>query len=72
MIQRAQKEVFSHFWNFGLLDQLDIANHGAEKACTLFSYAGSFKKQKNAFLNDPKSQKWGFWPFSELRSVGLT
>ena len=32
----------------------------------------SFKNQKNAFLNDPKSQKIGFWPFSGLRSVGLT
>ena len=25
--------------------------------------AGSFKNHKNAFLNDPKSQKRRFWPF---------
>ena len=30
------------------------------------------KNQKNALLNDPKSQKRGFWPFSGLTSVGLT
>ena len=30
------------------------------------------KISKNAFLNDPKSQKGGFWPFSRVWSVGLT
>ena len=30
--------------------------------------AGSFRNQKNAFRNDPKSQK-GFWPFSGVQSV---
>ena len=30
--------------------------------------AGSFKNQKTAFLNDPKSQKRGFGPFSGLWS----
>ena len=36
------------------------------------SHEGSYKKYKNAFLNDPKSQKGGFWPFSRVWSVGLT
>ena len=31
--------------------------------------AGSFRNQKNAFMNDPKSQKGGFWPFSGVQSV---
>ena len=30
------------------------------------------KNQENAFLNDPKSQKRGFWPFSWVWSVGST
>ena len=33
---------------------------------------GSFKDHKNAFLNDPKGQKWGFWPFSGVSSVVST
>ena len=37
---------------------------------TLTDHEGSFKCHKNAFLNDPKSQNRGFWPFSGLRSVG--
>ena len=131
MIQRAKNEVFGHFLEFGLLDQLDIAYCDSTKWSTTFGdvtrsrriiqrsqisilewskwpkmrflaiflslvcwidlilhivivlnvyqhsamlpgQAGSFKNQKNAFLNDPKSQKRGFWPFSGLRSVGLT
>ena len=31
--------------------------------------AASFKNQKNAFLNDPNSQKRGFGPFSGVWSV---
>ena len=33
--------------------------------------AGSFKSQKNAFLNDPKCQEWGFWPFSQVTNYLL-
>ena len=33
---------------------------------------GPFKNRKNPFLNDPKCQKRGFWPFSGVRSVGST
>ena len=73
MIKRAKNEVFGHFLEFGLLVRLDIAYFdGTKQFGHDMAHAGSFKKQKNAFLNDPKSQKWGFWPFSELRSVGLT
>ena len=32
---------------------------------------GSFKKHNNGFLNDPKSQKGSFWPFSGVWSTGL-
>ena len=35
-------------------------------------HVGSFKGHKNAFLNDPKSQKRCFWPFSWVWSVGST
>ena len=31
--------------------------------------AGSFRNQKNAFMNEPKSQNGGFWPFSGVQSV---
>ena len=27
-------------------------------------HKGSFKHRKNAFFNDPRAQKRGFWPFS--------
>ena len=68
MIKRAKNEVFGHFLEFGLLDQLDIAYFDNTKWSYKFghdmAHAGSFKNQKNAFLNDPKSQKRGFWPFS--------
>ena len=39
---------------------------------TLPGHGGSFKNQENAVLNDPKSQKRGFWPFSWVWSVGST
>ena len=39
---------------------------------TLIAHEGSFNSVKNAFLNDPKCQKGGFWPFFGLRSFGLT
>ena len=41
-------------------------------SATLPGHVGSFKGHKNAFLNDPKSQKRGFWPFSWVWSVGST
>ena len=39
---------------------------------TLTGHAGSFKNQKNAFLNDPKSQNRGLGPFSGVLSVVST
>ena len=131
MIQRAKKEVFGHFLEFGLLDRLDIAYCDSTKCFPTFGNItrswriiqrslkcifewskepknrfsaifwslicwidlilhimivlnvfqlsarlpcreGSFKSHKNAFLNDPKSQKIGFWPFSWVWSVGST
>ena len=47
---------------------LNVFDHFA----TLPGHAGSFKNQKNAFLNDPKSQKRGFWSFSAVRTAGAT
>ena len=41
-------------------------------SATLPGHEGSFKDHKNAFLNDPKSQKRCFRPFSWVWSVGLT
>ena len=41
-------------------------------SATLPGHVGSFKGHKNAFLNDPKSQKRCFRPFSRVWSVGLT
>ena len=76
MIQRAKIEVFGHFLEFGLLDRLDIAYFDSTKYSEQFGYniahAGSFKNHKNAFLNDPKSQNRGFWPFSGVWSVVAT
>ena len=43
-----------------------------QHSTTLLDHEGSFKCHKNAFLNDPKSQKWGFWSFSGVGSVGST
>ena len=61
-----------HFLKFGPSGQLDIAYFDQTKWSERFghgiAYPGSFKKQKNAFLNDPKGQKRGFWPFSAGRS----
>ena len=44
---------------------LDILQHLSTLPC----HEGSFKDHKNAFMNDPKSQKGGFWPFSGVQSV---
>ena len=68
MIQRAKNEVFGHFLEFGRSDVL----HTGYFDCTKWflqlgyniAYAGSFKIRENVFLNDPKSQNRGFWPFS--------
>ena len=63
MIQSAKKVVFGHFLDLGLLDRLDIAYDDRNKfqhLGTLIAYEGSYKRVKNALLNDPKCQKRGF------------
>ena len=76
MIQIAKKEVFGHLLAFGALDWLDIAYFDRTKWHARFrrhtNHAGSFKNEKNAFLNDPSSQKWDFWPFSWVWWLRLT
>ena len=52
------------------VDPRDLSPENDQKPA--FWHFGSFKIQKNAFLDDPKCQKTGFWPFSGLRSVGST
>ena len=68
--------VFGQFLQFGRSDGLHIAYFDSLKYSEQFGYniahAGSFKNQKNAFLNDPKSQNRGFWPFSGVWSVVAT
>ena len=74
MIQRAKNEVFGHFLEFGASDRLQIAYSDYTKWCWQVgcrnAHAGSFKNHKNAFLNDPNTQKWGFWPFSWVWCIG--
>ena len=61
MIQVAKNEVIGHFLEFGTLGLLDIAYFDRATWCSRFancnSHAGSFKNQKNAFLDDQNSQK---------------
>ena len=68
MIQIAENEVFGHFLEFGGLERHDVAYFDRTEWLAPFrhhtAHAGSFKNQKNAFLNDPNSKKWGFSPFS--------
>ena len=53
--------VIGHFLEFSPSDHLDIAYFDNTKWCKQFghdiAHDGSFKNQKNAFLNDPKGQK---------------
>ena len=61
MIQIPKNEVFGHFLEFGTLDLLDIAYFDRATWWSQFancnSYTGSFKIQKNAFLDDQNSKK---------------
>ena len=41
-----------------------------QPSAMLSGHVESFKDHKNVFLNDPKSQERGFWPFSAVWSVG--
>ena len=69
MIQKAKKEVFGHFLEFGVMDRLDILDivlelNVLQLQAILPGHEGSFKNHKNAFFNDRKGQKRGFQAFS--------
>ena len=51
-----------------ILIELNVFHQSA----TLPGHGGSLKSQRNVFLNDPKCQKGGFWPFSGDWVVGST
>ena len=55
------------YLGFGQSDGFHIAYLDSTRWCLQLghdiAHAGSFKSLKNAFLNDPKCQKGGFWPF---------
>ena len=76
MIQGAKKVVFGHFLELRASDRLQTAYYDYTKwswqVGSHITHAGSFKNHKNAFLDDQKSQKLGFWPFSGVWSVGST
>ena len=65
---KGQNEVFGHFLELAcwinLISHIVIVLNVFYHSTMLPGQVGSFKNQKNAFLNDPKSQKRGFWPFS--------
>ena len=65
--------VYGHFLQLSTSEWLQIAYFDSTKCFTTFSnvnsHEGSFKNHKYPFLNDPKSQKGGFWPFSGVKSV---
>ena len=67
MIQMAKTEDFGHFLEFRPSDWLDIAyldsTIQSEQLGNDVTHPGSFKNQKNAFLNDPKMD---FSHFHEL------
>ena len=70
MIQKAKKEFFAIFQS--LVCQIDLilcivtVLNVFQHQATLPGHEGSFKDHKNAFLNDPKSQKRGFGHFLEV------
>ena len=64
MIQRAKKEVFCHFFQFGTSDELDIVYYDSTKCFPAFD--NIIQKSQKAFLNDPKWQKRGFGHFLDF------
>ena len=52
--------------------QIAIVINGFGHWATLPDHGGSFKRYKNAFLNDPNGLKRGYWPFSQVWSVRST
>ena len=73
---KCQKEVLADFlslvcWIDSILHIVIVLNV-YQLLAMLPGQAGSFKNQKNAFLNDPKCQNGGFWPLSGVWCVGST
>ena len=68
--------VLSHFLDFGWPDRLQIAHNDLNWWCLplgqCICHVESFNNQKNAFLDDPNSQKWDFWLFSRVWSIRLS
>ena len=64
MIQRARKKFLVIFWSsvswVDLILHILIVLNVSQLSATLPLHEGSFKDDKNAFLNGPKSQKGGF------------
>ena len=68
-----KKRFLAIFWSLVcLILHIVILLNVFQLLATLPGHEGSFKGHKNSFLNDPKSQKRGFWPFSGVWSVGST
>ena len=71
-----KKRVLAIFWRLDcwidLILHIVLVLNVYQRSAMLPGHEGSFKDHKNAPLNDPKSQKIGFWPFSGVRSVGST
>ena len=76
MILRVKKQVFGRFKDFCQLNRLDVAYGISTKHfSTLSSVTRSWRmirNRRNAFPNDPKSEKLGFWPSSGLQVVEPT
>ena len=71
--KRPKKRFLAIFWSLVcLILHIVILLNVFQLLATLPGHEGSFKNHKNAFLNDPKSQKRRFWPFSGVWSVGST
>ena len=54
-----------------LILQIGVVLNVFQLSAMLPALEGSFEKHNNGFLNDPKSQKGSFWPFSGVWSTGL-
>ena len=71
-----KKRFLAIFWSLvcwiDLILHIVIVLNVFQLSAMLPGHEGSFKYHKYPFLNDPKGQKWGFWPFSWVWSVGST
>ena len=71
-----KKRFLAIFWSLvcwiDLILHIVIVLNVFQRFAMLPDHEGSLKNCKNAFLNDPKCQKRGFWSFSWVRSVGST